>query len=161
MLLLVNVYFDVRLLNFEWFTLYCPSSQGNGIGQAGAKVGVGVDEIGSVMGVEVVVIGVAVESATVVDVNALDDDVVVLASSCPQMLGIHDRAIKTARVTTTDRVGRVRRSPGRDACTGRPVCMQFCGGPSRVSGHKLACLLRAAVEHHADARAITTSCAPR
>jgi len=202
LLLLVNVYFDVRLLNFEWFTLYCPSSQGNGIGQAGAKVGVGVDEIGSVMGVEVVVIGVAVESATVVDVksldddvvvlpsrppvvvepamavevvaagvavefatvvdvNALDDDVVVLASSCPQMLGIHDRAIKTARVTTTDRVGRVRRSPGRDACTGRPVCMQFCGGPSRVSGHKLACLLRAAVEHHADARAITTSCAPR
>ena len=52
LLLLVNVYFDVRLLNFEWFTLYCPSSQGNGIGQAGAKVGVGVDEIGSVMGVE-------------------------------------------------------------------------------------------------------------
>jgi hypothetical protein len=166
-------------------------------------VGVGVDEIGSGVGVEVVVIGVAVESATVVDVdavdddvvvlpstlpvvvepamavvevvaagvavesatvvdvNALDDDVVVLAFSCPQMLGIHDRAIKTARVTTTDRLGRVRRSPGRDACAGRPVCMQSCGSPSRVSGHKLACLLRAEVEHHADARAITTLCAPR
>ena len=46
-------------------------------------VGVGVDEIGSVVGVEVVVIGVAVESATVVDVNALDDDVVVLPSTLP------------------------------------------------------------------------------
>ena len=164
-------------------------------------VGVGVDEMGSAVGVEVVVIGVVVESATVVDVKSLDDDVVVLPStlpdvvesamavevvaagvavkpatvvdvntldddvavlaSCPQMLGIHDTAIKTARVTTADRLGRVRRSPGRDACTGRPVCMQLCGGRSRVSGHKLACLLRAAVKHHADARAITTSCAPR